>query len=112
MTTDNEIKNNNSHFLAYIVPPITSIIYYLTEEKTHHVKFHSIQSFIFGIIFLVLFIFTKPFFILVSLFIKPIVALIAFYFYIKLVWSSHNSKSYELPFIGYFIKKYLKNKNN
>lgn len=105
-----ETNSKNSHFLAYLIPPITSIIYYITENKNNHVKFHTYQSITFGTIFLTLFLYSNTIALIFSILIKPFLALVSFYFWFKLVWASHHNKDYELPFIAKLIKNHLNKK--
>ncbi len=42
--------------LAYIIPPITGIIFYLIEKSNHVVRWHAAQSIVFGIAWIVLWV--------------------------------------------------------
>jgi uncharacterized membrane protein len=96
--------------LAYLLGPVTGIVFLLSEKKNQFIRFHAMQSTItFGGLFLLQIVLGIIPVIgwIVSLVILPILGLAAFILWLLLMWKAYNGEKYMLPFIGEVSLKQL-----
>ena len=134
------LKDNVAAMLAYILGPVTGIIWYIAEKKNKFVKFHAAQSIVLGILCLMIgWIFGAiynglyasyspadalntvlnvlatgrfkvPFYISLFLWLQSIINIFLGGCSLFLMWKAYNNEEYKLPFIGKFVDR-LTNKS-
>lgn len=99
------LEPNVEAALAYFMLPITGILVYMLEKENEFVRFHAMQSIIFGIVAFVAWqfaVFTTP--ILIGIVLLPIVTLGTFIIWLLLMWRAYNNETWHLPYIGKIAK--------
>jgi uncharacterized membrane protein len=105
---DNPLSNlepNSAAALAYLIPPITGIAFFLVEKKNKFIRFHSFQSILFGIVLYALGTVVgslRRYFI--GDILAPLVSLSGFALWLYLMWEAYNGREYELPYLGKIAK--------
>lgn len=103
--------------LSYLIMPITGIIFVSMEKENRFIRFHAVQSIIFGIAAVVIQIalvilgailgaITAGLGCLVSIG-SPIVGLVIFIFWILAMIKAYQGEMYKLPIIGDMAEKYV-----
>lgn len=98
------MEENLAALLSYILTPITGIIFYLIEKDSKFVKFHAMQSLLFGIIVNILYFVLKLIPIL-GWFLSFIVSIAAVVFWIIAMVKSFKNEWYKMPIIGDIAEK-------
>ncbi|HEX5387746.1 MAG TPA: DUF4870 domain-containing protein [Gemmatimonadales bacterium] len=100
--------------LSYLVAPFTGILFYVIEKQNPFVRFHAMQSIVFGVAWIVLWVALS-----VISGVVPVVGWIAgflasivigiggFIVWLLLMWQAFQGKEWELPVIGQFARKQL-----
>lgn len=103
--------------LSYLIMPITGIIFVSMEKENKFIRFHAVQSIIFGIAAIVVEIglmilggilgaITAGLGCLVSIG-SPLVGLVIFIFWIIAMIKAYQGEMYKLPIIGDMAEKYV-----
>lgn len=96
--------------VAYLLGPITGILFLLTEKKNPFIRFHAMQS---TIVFGGIFLFNVVLGIipvlgwLIALILSPLVALLSFILWLFLMWKAYSGEKYKLPYVGDLAEKQL-----
>lgn len=97
----NGMDNNVLAAISYVVPPITGIIVYLTNKEDDFVRFHAVQSVLFGLAAFIAFIVANMLIsVLIGLLLVPLVSIAYIILWIMMMWKSYNGEKYYLPVIG------------
>jgi uncharacterized membrane protein len=92
---------------SYIIPPLTGIIFFLLEKKSRFVRFHAIQSILFGAVMYAAMTFIgslRVFYI--GYVLQPFVTLLGFGLWLLLIWKAYQNEEYHLPYIGKIAWEY------
>ena len=102
---------NVSAALAYLIPPITGLVFFLLEKQNKYVRFHAFQSILFGIAAYALWKISQMLVIVfIGFILEPIVSIGSFLLWLFLIWKAYNNEEYELPYLGKIAKEQA-NKN-
>ena len=92
--------------LAYIVPTVTGIVFFVLEKEDKYVRFHAFQSIVFGIVVYIAMRLAGLFgFLGISWLLREVVSVVGFVFYLLLMWKAYQGETYKLPFLGDIAKK-------
>lgn len=95
------LEPNVEAALSYFLTPITGVVVFLLEPNNKFVRFHAMQSIIFGIAWMgAYFISGALTAILIGVLLLPIVTLGGFVIWLMLMWKAYNNIEWELPYIG------------
>ena len=92
---------NSEAALAYLISPITGIVVYVLEKDNKFVRFHAMQSILFGVSMFVLWnvgIALIPF--IIGSVIAPLLSIGIFLLWLLLMWKAYNNVEWELPILG------------
>ncbi len=100
------LKKNTAGALAYVLGPVTGIIF-LILEKDPFVRFHAVQSIV---------VFTLLWFILpwvlgltvILLVLAPIVWVVSFVFWLMCIYKAWMGEEWEVPVLGKFARQLAK----
>jgi len=99
------LKKTTSGALAYVLGPITGVIF-LVVEKDPFVRFHAIQSIV---VFVVLPVLQWAFALTIILFpLSAIVGLVSFILWLVLIYKAWQGEQWEVPVLGKVAKNLLK----
>lgn len=105
------IENFDPNIIAaftYLIPPFTGIVFFLIEKKSNFVRFHALQSILFGVIAYILNTMVLNLRIIyIGLFLDPFVKLAIFGLWLFLMWKAYQNEEFELPFLGKIVKEQL-----
>jgi uncharacterized membrane protein len=91
---------------AYIFPPITGIIFFLLEKKSKFVRFHALQSVLFGAAsYILLTLLSQLRVLYIGYLLTPFANLFLFGVYLLLLWKAYQGEEYQLPYIGKVAKE-------
>ena len=100
------LEPNIAAALAYIIPAVTGIVFFLIEKKDNYVRFHAFQSILFGIVLFVAMRITGIFghwgF---AWLLREVISIVAFVFYLALMWKAYQGEKYKLPVLGDIAEK-------
>lgn len=96
--------------LAYLLGPVTGIVFLVVEKKNEYVRFHAMQSAILfgGILLLSVALGIIP--VLgwfIALIISPLIGLVSFILWLVLMWKAYSGEKYKLPYVGDLAEKQL-----
>lgn len=104
-----DLEPNVEAALAYFIPPFTGIIIYVFEKKNKFVRFHALQSILFGIAAVFLSsIAGASLFIIFGGLIASVVSFGLGLTWLFLMWKAYSNEEYELPMIGKIARDQLK----
>ncbi len=96
------LKKTTAGALAYVLGPITGIIF-LVIEKDPFVRFHAIQS---TVVFIILFVLQWVFSITVILFpLAAIVGILEFILWLVCIYKAWQGEQWEVPVLGKIAKQ-------
>jgi uncharacterized membrane protein len=99
------LKKTTAGALAYVLGPITGIIFLLIE-KDPFVRFHAMQS---TVVFVVLFVLQWILGITIILFpLSALVGLVAFVLWLILIYKAWQGEEWEVPVLGKIARNLLK----
>jgi uncharacterized membrane protein len=99
------LKKNTAGALAYVLGPITGVIF-LIIEKDPFVRFHAMQS---TVVFVALFVLQWALGITVILFpLAAIVGLVSFVLWLVLIYKAWQGEEWEVPVLGKVARNLLK----
>lgn len=99
------LKKETAGALAYVLGPITGIIF-LVIEKDPYVRFHAMQSIVVFVALFVLQVVLGLTIILAML--VPLVGLLSFVLWLICIYKAWQGVEWEVPFIGKFARQILK----
>ena len=92
--------------LAYLLGPITGILFLLMEKGNKFVRFHAMQSTIlFGGLFVVNIV--LGFIPILGWLVSLALSIIAFVLWLVLMWRAYNGEEYEVPYIGKIAREQM-----
>jgi uncharacterized membrane protein len=99
------LKKTTAGALAYVLGPVTGIIFLLIE-KDPFVRFHAMQS---TVVFIVLFVLQWILGITIILFpLSALIGLVAFVLWLILIYKAWQGEEWEVPVLGKIAKNLLK----
>ena len=99
------LKKTTSGALAYVLGPVTGIIF-LIIEKDPFVRFHAMQS---TVVFVVLFVLQWILGITIILFpLSALIGIISFVLWLILIYKAWQGEQWEVPILGKVAKDLLK----
>jgi uncharacterized membrane protein len=99
------LKKTTSGALAYVLGPVTGIIF-LVIEKDPFVRFHAMQS---TVVFVVLFVLQWVLGITIILFpLSALIGIISFVLWLILIYKAWQGEQWEVPILGKVAKDLLK----
>jgi len=111
MAQEKKVENFDSNVaaaLSYLLSPFTGILFFAMEKEDKFVRFHAFQSILFGIVVMgAMSIATNLRFILIGFFLQPLFSMIAFAYWMILMWKAYNNEKYELPYLGKIAKEQI-----
>jgi uncharacterized membrane protein len=115
--TGTGLTPNLAGALSYRLTPLTGIVFFILEKQNQSVRFHAMQSIIFGVAWIVLWIALQI--LSAALMAIPIVGWIVglllwlgvgcggFIIWVLLMWKAYQGQEWELPVIGPMARKQL-----
>jgi uncharacterized membrane protein len=98
------LGKNTAAALSYVLGPITGVIF-LVLEKDKFVRFHAMQSIVFGVVAFVLNMILG--FTIVLALILPILWIVEFILWLVLIYKAWQGEEWELPVLGKFARQFL-----
>ena len=99
------LKKNTAGALAYVLGPITGVIF-LILEKDPFVRFHAMQSIV---VFVTLFVLQWVLGLTVILLVLvPLVGILSFILWLMCIYKAWMGKEWEVPVLGKFARKLAK----
>ena len=103
------LEPNMAAFMACLFPPVTGVVFYIVEKDDEYVRFHSMQSIVFGAaVYLATFTANILKLLYVGYVLAQIVWVVAFAFWVVLLIKTYNHENYELPVLGDMAKGFMK----
>ena len=86
--------------LSYLVAPFTGVLVYVFERENKFVRFHALQSILFGIAsFVSSWVAGMLVAVLIGILLIPLVAIVSFVLWLVLMWKAYNNEEFALPFL-------------
>lgn len=99
------LNKNTSAALAYVLGPITGIIF-LILEKDAYVRFHSMQSIVTFIgLFILQWVLALT---LILLPLVPLITIVGFILWLVLIYKAWQGEEWEVPLFGKFARQLVK----
>ena len=99
------LKKNTAGALAYVLGPITGVIF-LILEKDPFVRFHAMQSIV---VFITLFVLQWVLGLTVILLVLvPLVGILSFVLWLMCIYKAWMGEEWEVPLLGKFARKLAK----
>lgn len=98
------LGKNTAAALSYVLGPITGVIF-LVLEKDKFVRFHAMQSIVFGVVAFVLNMILG--FTIVLALVLPILWIVEFILWLVLIYKAWQGEEWELPVLGKFARQFL-----
>ena len=115
--TSTGLPANVAGALAYVLGPITGIIFYILEKDNRFVRFHAAQSIAVSIaMFIISFVLgmlgvvlgAVPFIgWLIAMLLSFGVSIVSFVLWLYLMWQAFQGKEWEAPFAGVFARRMM-----
>jgi uncharacterized membrane protein len=113
-TSGGGLTPNLAGALAYLLGPITGILFLVTEKTNSFVRFHAMQSTVLGVAWIIfwigLSIVTSVVPVLgwiVGLLLSVVLGIGGFILWLLLMWNAYQGKEWQLPVVGPFARKQL-----
>jgi len=112
-TTASGLAQNVAGALAYLLGPITGIIFLVVEKENRFVRFHAMQSTVLSIAWIIVSVCLSFFTAvpvlgwIVSLLTSLVLGLAGFILWLVLMWKAFQGEEWELPIVGPFARKQL-----
>jgi uncharacterized membrane protein len=104
MASGTGLNKNTSGALAYVLGPITGVIF-LVIEKDPYVRFHAMQSIVvFVALFALQFILGLTFILLPLV---PLVGIVSFILWLLLIYKAWQGEKWEVPLLGKYSKQLM-----
>lgn len=101
--------------LAYLLGPITGIVFYVIEKDSRFVRFHAAQSITVGVAIVALsialsiltgiLVFIPVLGWLIALLSSVVLAVGSFVLWLMLMWRAYRGEEWQLPYAGEFARK-------
>ncbi len=104
------LEPNVEAALSYAIAPLTGFAVYALEKNNSFVRFHAMQSIVFGIaVFIgwVVLTFLASITLGILSLLMPFFGLAVFGVWLFLMWKAYNNQEYELPMLGGIARKQL-----
>lgn len=99
------LEPNVEAALAYLVSPFTGILVFIFERENKFVRFHAMQSILFGVAsFIASWAAGMLVSVLIGILLVPFVAIASFVLWLVLMWKAYNNQEFALPFLGKIAK--------
>jgi len=98
------LGKNTAAALSYVLGPITGIIF-LVLERDKYVRFHAMQSIVFGVVAFVLNM-VLGFTIILAL-VLPILWVVEFILWLVLIYKAWQGEEWEIPVLGKFARRFM-----
>lgn len=96
-----DLEPNIEAALSYLVSPFTGILVFVFERENKFVRFHAMQSILFGVAsFAASWLAGMLVAVLVGVLLIPLVAITSFILWLVLMWKAYNNEEFALPFLG------------
>lgn len=115
--TSTGLPANVAAALAYLIGPITGILFYVLEKDNRFVRFHAAQSIAVSVVMIVLgfvlgMLSTALAFVpiigwLIAMLVSFGLSIISFVLWIYLMWQAFQGNEWEAPFAGTFARRML-----
>ena len=100
------LEPNIASALAYIIAPLTGILFFILEKDDKFVRFHAFQSILFGFAsYAAVVLASSMLVILIGALLIPLVSVVIFIYYALLMWKAYNGEMYEMPVLGKIAKE-------
>lgn len=113
-TTGTGLAPNVAGALAYLLGPITGILFLVVEKENRFVRFHAMQSTVLSIAWIIV-TFGLSFFTavpvlgwIVGILLSFVLGLAGFILWLLLMWKAFQGEEWELPVVGPFARKQLR----
>lgn len=112
-TTASGLAQNVAGALAYLLGPITGIIFLVVEKENRFVRFHAMQSTVLSIAWIIVSVCLSFFTAvpvlgwIVGLLTTLVLGLAGFILWLVLMWKAFQGEEWELPIVGPFARKQL-----
>ena len=112
-TTASGLAQNVAGALAYLLGPITGIIFLVVEKENRFVRFHAMQSTVLSIAWIIVSVCLSFFTAvpvlgwIVGLLTSLVLGLAGFILWLVLMWKAYQGEEWELPIVGPFARKQL-----
>lgn len=91
--------------LAYLISPFTGVAVFVMEKNNKFVRFHAMQSILFGVASFVLMAIANALIaVLVGVIIAPLLSLALFLTWLFIMWKAYQNEEFMLPVIGQVAK--------
>ncbi len=100
------LEPNVEAALSYLIPPFTGIAVIAMEKTNKFVRFHAMQSILFGVASFILWSIASTLTtILVGFLLLPLISIGCIAVWIFLMWKAYNNDEWKLPYLGEIAKK-------
>ena len=113
--TSTGLPANVAGALAYVLGPITGIIFYVLEKDNRFVRFHAAQSIVISLaMFVINFVLGMLAMVigavpvigwLVTMLVSVGISMVSFVLWLFLMWQAFQGKEWEAPFAGLFARR-------
>lgn len=111
-TSIQNLEPNIIAAFSYLIPPLTGIIFFLIEKQNKFVKFHAMQSILFGVVaYILMNVATNLRIIYIGFVLQPFITVGSFCVWLLLIWKAYQNEEYQLPFIGKIAKDQIDKTN-
>lgn len=103
------LEPNVEAALAYLLTPFSGLAVYLFEKENKFVRFHAMQSILFGVAVIVASGLAGALVvILIGLLLAPLISIAAILLWVLLMWKAYNNEEWELPILGKIARDQIK----
>lgn len=100
------LEPNIAGALAYFLAPLTGVLFFVLEKEDRFVRFHAMQSILFGVASIGLNM-VVGFVPILGLLLVPLVSLGSFVLWLLLMWKAYNKQEWELPVLGKIAREQI-----
>ena len=100
-----DLEPNVESVLSYLIPPFTGIAVFVMEKNNKFVRFHAMQSILFGVAAFILSAIANALVVVfIGIIIVPLLSLALFLAWLFVMWKAYQNEEYMLPIIGQIAK--------
>ena|SRR5258706_11662786 len=103
-TSSTGLGRNTAAALSYVFGPISGVIFLVLDGKDKYVKFHAMQSIVFGVAAFILN--TVLGFTIVLAILVPILLIVEFVLWLMLIYKAWQGEEWEIPVVGKFARQF------
>lgn len=104
-STRSKSDSNLHGALAYLLGPITGVIFLILDNDDKFVKYHALQSIVFFILMWILTAIAAILkLVLIGFILIPLLSLISFVAWLYSMYKAYKGEMHELPIVGRFVK--------